>query len=244
MTDAIAALTITGLSILGGVVPILLALVTVRKLSSRWEKGVSVYGPALSVGIVLSTFYDLLNESANLQLGVLSISQVVTVVLFVLGLTSLMFLSGKSAARRTAVVLFGWALGGIGSHGFGEGIIIGYGFISGAGAYWNLNQILSFALHKFGEGFTLGTLLLIADRVKSWTPIGLIAGLPVGLGAALGYLTGSASLSPYAFALGGGFAAYFTIRFSKFLTRENQRVFVAVAVGFLFMYLAGLLHQF
>ncbi len=230
---------------LGGVVPILLALATIRKLSSRWEKGFSVYGPALSVGIVLSIFYDLLNETANLQLGVLTISQVVTVVLFVVGLTSLMFLSGKSAASRTSVVLFGWALGGIGSHGFGEGIVIGYGFISSAAAYWNLSQILSYALHKFGEGFTLGTLLLITDnRLKSWTPIGLIAGLPVGLGAAVGYLTASPLLSTYAFAVGAGFAAYFTIRFSRALTKENKFVYVAVAIGFLFMYLAGLLHQF
>jgi len=46
------------------------------------------------------------------------------------------------------------------------------------------------------------------------------------------------------FAIGAGFAAYFTIQWSKLIPEKKRMIYAAVAAGFIFMYLAGLLHQF
>lgn len=244
-TAAIAAVVL--LSTIASVIPIFLGLVA-AKFSSAQKKRFSLYAPALSLGIVLSTFYDLLQETAGLQLGALNpIPQTITLILFLIGLVALQLVeTGSSTGRKVPLLVtlaYGWALG-IGLHGFGEGIVIGYSFISGEAAFTNINQILSFGLHKVGEGFTLGALLAIPNQTsRTWTWSGLIAGLPVGLGGALGFLTNAGLFSTYAFAIGAGFAAYFIIQFSRLLPKRNRAAYGAVAAGFLFMYFAGLLHQ-
>ncbi len=246
-TSPIPSFAVILLSTIGGLLPIFLGLI-IAKLASARRNRFKAYGPALSLGIVLSIFYDLLQETAGLQLGYLNpIPQATTVIMFLIGLLALKLLPAKTGRREiqlAATLAYGWAVG-IGLHGVGEGIIVGFGFITGQAAFMNVNQILSFALHKIGEGFTLGTLLAIStQRTQSWTASGFIAGIPVGLGSILGFLTKTAEVSTYAFAIGAGFAAYFVIQFSRLLTRTDQVAYVAVAAGFLYMYFAGLLHQF
>ena len=243
-SSAISTLAVTVISSLAGLIPIAVGLTAV-KLTGRSRTALSVYAPALSLGIVLSTFYDLLQETAGLQLGALNpIPQAVTVILFLIGLLVLRLVPGKISRNEALPLVYGWAIG-IGLHGFGEGIVIGYGFISGQPALSNVTQILSYGLHKIGEGFTLGTLLALSNQEsKGWSVSGLVAGLPVGLGGALGFLSILAELTTYAFAIGAGFTAYFIIHFSRLLPTGKRFVYGAVAAGFLFMYLAGMLHQF
>jgi zinc transporter ZupT len=247
-TNIATALLVLLISAVGGVLPMTLGFILAKLVNDR-AKTFLPYGIAVSLGIVLSTFYDLLQETAGLQLGSLNpITQTITVLMFLIGLTVLSMVPSREKSSEglaiTSVLVLGWAVG-LGLHGFGEGIVIGYGFISNQAAYADATQILSYGLHKSAEGFTLGILLWISrQRISSWVASGLIAGLPVGIGGVLGFLTSSAELSTYAFATGAGFTAYLAIQFSKLISEKKRMIYVAVAAGFLFMYLAGLLHQF
>ena len=241
----ITSLTVGLFSTLGGLIPLFLGLLAAN-LASRGKDRFRAYGPALSVGVILSIFYDLLQETAGLQLGALNpIPQAATVIMFLIGILTLQLIPAKRKGPEFPTrFAYGWALG-IGLHGLGEGIIIGYGFITGQTAFFNVSQILGFGLHKIGEGFTLGTLLAIpTQKMDRWSVSGLIAGLPVGFGGVLGFLTNTAELSTYSFAIGAGFAAYFTIQFSRLLPVSSRVTYGWVSAGFLYMYLAGLLHQF
>jgi len=236
------------LSTLGSIIPIILGLILAKASSARKEIFYP-YAPALSLGIILSTFYDLLHETAGLQVGSFNpVPQAVALILFLIGLLAWRSGStqthGHEATVLASSLAYAWALG-IGVHGLGEGVVIGYGFIHGIEALIDPAQILSYGLHKLGEAFTLGTLLVLAtQRPRSWIVAGLAASLPVGLGAIAGFTKVPAELSTYSFALGAGIAAYFLVQFARLLPSGRKNVYYAVAAGFLFMYFAGLLHQF
>jgi len=244
MTIADAA-AVTLISLFSGTIPLFLGLFAAR-LASSSKKFFANYAAALSVGILLQIFFELLQETAGLQQASQDLLQkALTVILFLCGLVAINFRPmNKRNALVASTVGFGWAVG-IGFHGFGEGIVIGYGFILGSAEYANLNQILSFGLHKIAEGFTLGALLVFArNKLDEWWKAGLIASVPVGVGGALGFSSNLAlSLSTYTFALGAGFTAYILTAFSGKIPPQNRVAYFAVAVGFLIMYLAGLLHQ-
>lgn len=93
---------------------------------------------------------------------------------------------------------------GIALHNFPEGIAIGAGFASSIGM--GITLALLIAVHNIPEGIAVAFPLYIGGmgRVKSFA-ITLMAGLPMGIGAFLGALSGHISLSFLSLSL--GFAA-------------------------------------
>jgi zinc transporter ZupT len=132
-----------------------------------------------------------------------------------------------------------------GNVSLGEGVIMGYNLTQGLGVALQPLPILSFALHKVVEGTTAGLLA----RDSSWPALGLwltaIAGLPGLVGLLVGFAGLPGSVSTIAYALGAGTLLFVL---PKFLTSRSDRDWIwsqslGVGLGFLFMYLAALLHE-
>ncbi|MGH9925371.1 MAG: hypothetical protein ACRD5B_08330, partial [Nitrososphaeraceae archaeon] len=103
------------------------------------------------------------------------------------------------------ILIYVWSIFGVGSHSIGEGIIMGYDFATGSTSL-SPAQISSFILHKIGEGFTIGVLLLfsLVNKNRYIFITGAIAGLPTILGAGAGYALFPPSIATYFFAAAVG----------------------------------------
>ncbi|MGE5527831.1 MAG: ZIP family metal transporter [Patescibacteria group bacterium] len=161
----------------------------------------------LSAGIMLAVVaFDLMPESfevAGIGWGLLGLALGAGL----LALTDLLaphvhFLSTDEESRhflRTGLVVGV----GIALHNLPEGLAIGAGF--GSSARFGLGVALLMAIQNAPEGMAMACPLCLTDvppwRIAGWT---FLAGLPMGLGAALGGLLGR--VSPVLLAVSLGFA--------------------------------------
>jgi hypothetical protein len=198
------------------------------------------------VGILFALFFDLMKETSGIGTSTLaSPIDFLNLIALAAGLLVLLFLSSKAPGTRANLILFYlWAVVGVGFHGLGEGIVIGYDFSTGA-TLLSLFQGLSYLAHKLGEGFTLGVLLAGNDYGTTQGLIGgFLAGsliLPGILAALLG-LPGT--LSTVFFAVGAGATMYVLAKFAALTGKVRYGTVIALLLGFSYMYFAGVLHQF
>lgn len=209
----------------------------------------------LAVGVLLFLFLDLMNLSANLGIGLTRFDLRLGLLLaFVLPLLGFARLEGREQPRdpladRYRVALF-WAAG-IGFHSLGEGAIMGHDLALGFEESLSLFPLLSFALHKVAEGFTVGVLLggaaAAGRQFGQGLPVMLSAAmaLPAAVGALLGYWQFAAAVTPYVYALGAGALIYVL---PKFFRPDDAGDWVwtryqAIAGGFIIMIIATWLHD-
>lgn len=236
----------SGLVVAGGFLPLLIGVMLPRLLGG-WQDRRGKLFVGFSIGVLLFSFYDLMKETSGLSGSTLrtmvDVVNVLALSLVLAGFYALRSrLDGESAASLGLVYL--WALLGVGFHGVGEGIVVGYDFASGF-TVLSVSQVLSFALHKAGEGFTIGTLLAISKtKLSHFVSTALLSGIPIALGALLGLGGLPTGTSTVFFAAAVGATIYFVFRMSIIGGRETARLAVIILLGFVYMYLSGVLHQF
>ncbi len=138
----------------------------------------------------------------------------------------------------------------MGFHAFAEGVVIGYDVTSGYGfsLLQRMVQTVSFVLHKGGEGLAISIPLMfrLSSSGISRTVIycGLLAGAPLILGTASGFLGLTGIAASFAFSAGAGGLAYVIFRLAKFpMDPSSGKVFyLGILLGVLYMYFAGSLH--
>lgn len=191
-----------------------------------------------AAGALLFLFFDLLKEAASLGQGLVTqpILQAGLVLSFVLGLLAF----AAVPAEREARVAWAWALL-VAAHGAGEAWIVGTEAFTAL--VTEPTQAASFLLHKVAEGFTIP---LVAGVALSTRQIGGMAAALAAIalvGAVGGFVLGP-GLAPLAFfAIGAGGAAFAILRLAKQSTLTFAYA-AWVALGLVFIYLAGVLHEF
>jgi len=204
----------------------------------------------MALGFLSLFFTDLLDDSGGLgeSLGfALTPTQLALAALFFLGFAAL-----AVAARRYGGVASGTLLPvylvavGIGIHAMGEGMIIGNN-LAGQVAIEDLSTLtqgLSFAMHKFLEGFTIAVFLTRRGAAKAAGISLLLAGVPMILGIPLGFFTYPAILANFLFAAGAGAVLFIIVMVARSVDYEkNLWEFIsAFLVGFILVYVGTLIH--
>lgn len=222
----------------------LLGVLLVRAVRG-WEQPRRRILSALVVGVLVANFYDLAKETAGLSGSTLrGVVDVLNVSFFAVALLGFYFAHQSLNGGGNLWLAYLWALLGVGLHGMGEGIVIGYDFATGF-TILSLPQALSFTLHKIAEGASIGV-LVYAVRVglTQSVTVSLVAGLPVAVGTLLGLFGLPGGTSTFFFASSAGATVYGMT--TLFTSDRNgvRRYAVWILVGFLYMYFAGVIHQF
>jgi hypothetical protein len=204
---------------------------------------------ASAIGILVWLFLDLMSDSSFLDVNrglEGGWGQVAIFITFVAGLGILVlvdhdFLDSKPAPTYVALL----AAVAMGFHSAGEAMELG-----GALATVGLDVILglpalSFILHKILEGFVLSAFLVVGVQTPSFKRSMLqsaIVGAFALLAEPLGYL--SLFESSYFFAMGAGGTIYMIWRLVFHTSGSDGRTLVlsGFVIGFIFVYLAALLH--
>ncbi len=241
--------TLIGLYV--GVIPVAIGLLwypLLRELRRVWFDFVL----ALTAGLLIFLAVDAVQEALEAAEQVAGAYQgVALVAIGALGsLLLLQMLSrtrtsmGGERGRKTVAVLI--ALG-IGLHNLGEGLAIGAAYSLGEAALGAF-LIIGFMLHNTTEG--LGIVAPIAkDRPKITTLVGLglLAGVPTIVGAAIGGLAYSPLYATLFLGLGAGAILQVVIALSKLIGKDSEAGLWSpataggVLAGLLIMYGTGLL---
>lgn len=235
-------------SILASLLAIYAGIFWFKFIRSKSEpsKDFAIY---LAVGILLASLYDLTKETVGLSGSTLrSPADALNVLAFSIALLGFIGIHAYTKSANNAsvplVTAYIWAIVGVGLHSVGEGAIIGYDFGTGATSLSGF-QISSFTLHKAGEGFTIGMLLMRGNfPTKHAIPTGVLAGLPTIAGAGLGFSGIPAVFATYFFAAAMGATIFVITKFVRLTWNAKQTTLIGVLIGFLYMYFAGVLHQF
>ncbi|MBM3897123.1 MAG: hypothetical protein FJ358_01150 [Thaumarchaeota archaeon] len=233
------------------VVPSYIGLLTALVIAKRVGSSFNVYAASIASGISFALFFDLVANASGLGLNLaarVSITQVVLIGSFLVGLLALFGLDARTS-NNTSVppFLISIIAIGIGFHSVAEGIVIGYdvrtaGFSQDVAT---ITQGLSFALHKAAEGFVIGSFLTKQSKLSIVIFAGAIAALPGVLGALLGSFGIPGIISSYFFAMGAGAAIYTLTKLIPTAISEKNKIVMAIgiALGYLFIYGAGLIHN-
>lgn len=225
---------------------------------------------AFAFGIFLWFFVDTIQGSANLDVSAGyagGVAQVAMVTLFVIGVMTLFVLSagifssgpeGLESSLRLPIII---ALA-VGIHGLGEGAAFGGTAASTSSssllnAFGGLSAGVAYALHKALEPMMIGAVYVAyrggegtkAPRLKDLLLLTGLFALPSLVGAFTAYFVSYDST--YFFALGTGTSALVALSLSKPLLQngrapnssEPARLGISLAIGFLTIYLAALLHS-
>lgn len=162
---------------------------------------------SFSAGLMISVVcFDLLPEAfqiSNLTYGILGIILGVGAILYFEKLIY-SFYRSNGKARINSYVQAGILMGvGIALHNFPEGLAIGSGFT--ALKAYGLELSLIIAIHDIPEGIAMATPMSIGgmDKVKVFLA-SILAGVPTGIGALVGYILGE--ISPVLISICLGFA--------------------------------------
>jgi zinc transporter ZupT len=172
--------------------------------------------------------------------------------------------SGKNATKASVFLIAAAVAAVSGIHSLGEGWDFGSVAHVGSGqtltaAFGGLEALASYPLHKFFEASIFAVLYVayvgrsrVASR-KAWhlPLLGLLFGLPSVIGASIGYYFSFDTTFLYAFGVTS--ALYAALRLveatnssfgseSNSVSRLDKRIFIGVALGFMLLYFAALLH--
>lgn len=201
----------------------------------------------VAAGLAVWYFLDIMADSTFLGINQgLSSTTVELVGLFILGAFVTVFVEPMNQPSKSFDPLF-LAAAIIAVHGIGEGVAMGStlsGSLAPIAAVGGPFSAASFVIHKGLEAFIAGVLASAAGRYHSRLVLaGLVIGVPIIFGAALGYLI--APNAAFFFALGGGASIWLlTVLLNRSLTLTSRfKWSLALTTGILLMFLAGLLHS-
>ena len=254
-----------GLVILATFVPLILGLLFPKLLARAKSPHGQVWLVAFSAGVIFWFFLDVMGDAVQLDINQGFGGDYTHIALassFAFGVAILFGLERRFSRTRTvpstaqhvqmtsiaADVTFAIASVaalGIGFHALGEGMVIGAGTGRGVADIYSFYPGVAYILHKFLEGFVVGTFAVVAGST-AMRKVGILAALS-GAPTVMGFVLGiPATLdSTYLFALGGAGALYVEVKFIPQLAR-SARFYVAIVpllLGFYAMYTAGLFHS-
>jgi len=236
-----------------GVIPVYLGLFwfpALRQLGRRWM----VFLLAVTIGLLIFLGVDTLTEALEQVgrvpgpvqgVGLIGIGAVMTFTLLA-AISRRQETMGKSGAQQRLALAYMIAIG-IGLHNLGEGLAIGAAYNVGEialGAF----LVVGFIIQNITEG--LGVIApVLRDRpgLKHLILMGLIAGAPAILGAWIGGLTPSATLSVLFLGIGAGAIFEVVYEIGRMVRRDMERdsmpllVFGGVTAGMLLLWVTGLL---
>jgi zinc transporter ZupT len=228
------------------------------------------YVGAFALGIFMWFFVDTIAGSANLDVSAGfggGVDQAAIVALFLVGVLLFFSLSGDLFAPDSGTVKVSLTIPmlvavAVGIHGFGEGTAFGSTASSTSNtslldAFGGLAAAAAYALHKALEPMMIGACYIVysEDRAKNVsrllgdiTLLGILFAVPSLIGATTGYYVSYDAT--YFFALGTGTSLYAALRLAKPLylnaetssSNESIKIGLLLALGFLCIYLAALLH--
>jgi zinc transporter ZupT len=231
-----------------GVVPVLLGMLVLPVLRRVGRGAVRVL-LAVTVGLLLFLAADAL--LAGFELAGRAGGAFGGAAIVLLG-AALAFLVLTALDRRLGGGIGGVRLAtmiavGIGLHNLGEGLVVGSAYAVGELAL-GIALVVGFAVHNTTEGIAI--VAPLADRRPSlWAllGLGLIAGAPAILGAALGATVDNAAFSALLFGVGVGAVTQVVIQILPALRDEatgrllGPGVLGGLGAGIVVMYATGLL---
>ncbi len=234
-----------------GVIPVAIGLLwypLLRNLEQRWVNFVL----ALTAGLLIFLAVDAVHEAlaaaeqvagAYQGIALVLIGSVGTVLLLQMVSRARLSVGGLEGRRAVAFLI---ALG-IGLHNLGEGLAVGAAYALGEAALGAF-LIIGFMLHNTTEG--LGIVAPIAKdrpKVRMLVGLGLLAGAPTILGAAIGGFAYSPLYATLFLAIGAGAIAQVVVALSRVVGRDvegglwSPATASGLLAGLLIMYGTGLL---
>ena len=239
------------LGIYVGVIPVALGMLWypfMRRLDRKWLNAIL----ALTVGLLVFLFVDMLLEALELAAEAPGVFQGVPVVIFGMLLSLGVLLAvGRRAGEQTPLRVATLIALGIGLHNLGEGLAIGAAFATGATALGSF-LVIGFTLHNITEGIGIVAPLTRRERPpwRVFLLLALLAGAPAILGTWIGALAFSPFLAALFLSLGAGAILQVIWEVGKLLMRDARREgrsaltwlnFGGAALGVLVMYLTAFL---
>lgn len=242
--------TLIGLYV--GVIPVAIGLLWypfLRGLDRRWIHFVLALTAGLLVFLAIDSLHEALEAAARVAgalqgVPLVALGAIGTILLLEAVSGRRRPMEDSPESRRTVAYLI--ALG-IGAHNLGEGLAIGAAYAVGEVALGAF-LVVGFMLHNVTEG--LGIVAPIArDRppLRTFIGAGALAGLPTILGAWLGGLAFSPTLSTLAFAVGAGAILQVVGVLYRVVKRESGGALwqplnaMGIIAGLVLMYGTGLL---
>lgn len=238
------------LGVIAGLLPLALGFlprILVGNRNGTWRQ----FSGGLALGFLALFFVDLVEDSGGLgeSLGLaFSASQVMLVASFILGYVALAAAARGigETDRETSHLLAYFVAVGIGLHSLAEGIVTGYNFAGELVIDERsvLLQGVSFAIHKFLEGFTVAVFAPMPFRGRRFAVLMGMAGLPLLLGIPWGIVMYPAILANLLFAAGAGATLFIVSQVVVGIQKGKFTKWTGLGftVGFLLVYLAGLIH--
>jgi hypothetical protein len=211
--------------------------------ASRHQR-TAVLSVGFAGGALMGLLFDLLKSTSGLGTGTLnSLLDLLNLLGLLVGATAAALLCRRPDLPTGLTSAYSWALIAVGAHSVGEGIVIGYDVATGETVI-SLFQASSFALHKVAEGFAIGVVFSNAGALR----LGLLTSVLVSLAVPLGAVSALTGLPPgfstiwFATASGAIIWSIPTV-FSLKGSADLRNRLGGLLIGFVFVYLAGTLHQ-
>jgi zinc transporter, ZIP family len=231
-----------------GVIPVaigMLWLPWVRRIDPRWIQ----FLLALTLGLLAFLGIDALLEGVEFAeegsqaFGGAALVWLGAVVAYLglAGVDAKLSRGGRSGAGLALLVALG-----VGLHNLGEGLAIGSAYAIGSLAL-GATLVVGFALHNTTEGLAIVAPMAEGrPRTRLLVGLGLLAGLPVVLGAWIGASAFDTSLAAFMLGLGAGAIARVIVQIAPSIRDSAGRLLHPLAVGGLLaglavMYVTGLL---
>ena len=242
-----APAVVVAAAVIPAYIGLFMALLMARKIGDGFNK----YAASVASGISFALFFDLVADASGLGLNLasrVSITQAIFIASFLVGILLLFTLDARTSNGVSVPTFLVYIISlGLGFHSIAEGIVIGYdirttGFSDDVST---IVQGLSFALHKAAEGFVIGSFFTRQSKLSNGIFAGAIASLPGVLGASLGVFGIPGIVSSYLFAMGAGATIFMITKLIPVAVsgRSNITVAIGMALGYLFIYGAGLIHN-
>lgn len=209
-----------------GVIPVAIGLLwypLLRRLGRQWVQFVL----ALTAGLLIFLAVDAVQEALEAAERVAGAFQgVLVVVIGALGTLLMLQSLSRSRVSRGGVegrkaIAFLIALG-IGLHNLGEGLSIGAAYALGEAALGAF-LIVGFMLHNTTEGLAIvAPIAKDKPRIATLAGLGLMAGVPTILGAAIGGFAYSPLYATLFLAIGAGAIAQVVIALAKVVGKERE----------------------
>ncbi len=249
-------------------IPLTIGLVFPKALVRIRSRYATVYLAAFSAGLIFWFFIDVMGDAAQLDINLGfggGYTHIVLALFFALGVAVLFFLEKRfswtrnvpskeqnvkmrSVAADITFAIAAVAALGIGFHALGEGMGIGTSLPKAASILDAIGGVypgIAYVLHKFLEGFVVGTFAVLASSTKTRhiAILTTLSGIPTVIGFFIG-LPGNLD-SSYMFALGGAGTVYVELKLIPLFARSEKfyAAILPLLLGFYAMYAAGLFHS-
>lgn len=240
------------LSILASIVPLLIGLLSYNYIESHPELTENNYLIPLAIvlGFLIFLIYDIENSATLFSTNITNLGN--NLIKFLLFGVVFIFLAYFSKSKGSRFPFYVWIFA-IAIHTFAEGIIIGFNFQLGFAEALLPLPVLGYEMHKLAEGAIAAILYLISQKksMKELWLATIASGLTIVPGALIGYLTGYFSIlsdagviNPYIYAIALAFTLFVVPFVIPQSFKDKKRIyFIFVFIGFLFLYIAGILHD-